>query len=253
MIPYVISEAYPDYKCPSVEHDFGIVEEQEMETYFLDKISNFVLDRTGDDDLNLQDINDFFDNYFQEYFMMNPPWSAMVFRNGEWENVTPSNDKIWGHIQLIKLHEKENMEKQEIKENNEKEEYNEKKENINEPDKEYQLEEEEKLILVKIRKFFEEMLKEKPLTPQHIESLEKLTDLDRLSALFNIYLTPDNYNKNKYLFQGFLNLCIKFIQKEIELITKKMETDDSKELYEKLEYALAVYSNSVSIKQAFNF
>lgn len=32
-----------------------------------------------------------------------------------------------------------------------------------------------------------------------------------------------------------------------------METDDSKELYEKLEYALAVYSNSVSVKQTFNF
>ena len=77
MIPYVISEAYPDYKSPFVEHDYGVVKEEEMETYFLDKVSNFVLDRTGDNDLSLQDVNDFFDNYFEECFMMNAPWMTV--------------------------------------------------------------------------------------------------------------------------------------------------------------------------------
>lgn len=241
MIPYVISVAYPDYKRPSVEHDFGVVNEEEMETYFLDEVSNFVLDRTGDDDLNLQKINDFFDNYFEEYFMMNAPWSAMVFRNGEWENVTPSNDKILGHIKLLKLQEQEDNEKDE---NNEKEETQE---------QEFLFEEDEIILLQKMKEFFEKMLKEKPLPPQHIESLQKLTELEQLNALFNIYLTTDNYNQNKFLFQGFLNLSVKFIQKDIEQLTKKMETEESEELHKALEHALAAYSSAIFVKQTFNF
>ncbi len=35
MIPYVISEAHPDYKRPSLDQDFGVVKEEEMDTYFL--------------------------------------------------------------------------------------------------------------------------------------------------------------------------------------------------------------------------
>ena len=240
MIPYVISVAYPDYKRPCVEHDYGIVKEEEMETYFSDEVSKFVLERTGNDDLSLQDINEFFDNYFEEYFMMNAPWSAMVFRNGEWENATPSNDQIWGHIRLLKLQEKEDKEKEE-------------EETTLEHEEKFEIEEDEKLILIKMREFFEKMLKEKPLPPQHIESLQKFTELEQLSALFNIYLTTDNYNENKYLFQGFLNLSVKFIQKDIEQLTKKMETDESEELRKALEHALAAYSSAIFVKQTFNF
>lgn len=111
MIPYVISEAHPDYKRPYLSQGFGVVNENEMETYFLDKVSNFVLERIGDKDISLQDINDVFDNYFEDCFMMNEPWSAMVFRNGKWENIRPSNDKILGHIKLILL-EKEEIEQE---------------------------------------------------------------------------------------------------------------------------------------------
>lgn len=245
MIPYVISEAYPDYKRPSVEHDFGVVEEQEMETYFLDKISNFVLDRTGDDDLNLQDINDFFENYFEEYFMMNPPWSAMVFRNGEWENVTPSNDKIWGHIQVLKLQEKEDE-----KENKDEDENEEEEEQQKEDDN---LDEKDKLILTNIKFFFEKMLQEKPLTPEQIENLQQMNQIQQLSSLFNIYLTKENYNENEHLFKDFLNVCLKFLQKDIELITKKMENEESDELSIRLKSALEVYSSTLLIKQTFNF
>lgn len=241
MIPYVISEAYPDYKHPCLHQDFGVINEDEIETYFLDRISNFVLDRTGHDDLNLQDINDFFDNYFEEYFMMNSPWSAMIFRNGEWENVTPSNDKIFGHIKLIKLQQQEDNEKNEHQQEEEEQE------------EEFELEEDEKILLAKMKDFFEKMLQENPLPPEHIESLKNLTELERLSSLFNIYLTPDNYNKNKYLFQGFLNLCIKFIQKSIEIITKKMETDESEELHKQLSHTLAAYSSAVFVKDTFKF
>lgn len=253
MIPYVISEAYPDYKRPSVEHDFGVVEEQEMETYFLDKISNFVLDRTGDDDLNLQSINDFFDNYFEEYFMMNAPWSAMIFRNGEWENVTPSNDKILGHIKLLKLQEQEDIQQEDI-DKKETQENNEKEENNENNEKECDiLDEKDKLILTNIKFFFEKMLEEKPLTPEQIENLQKMNQIEQLSSLFNIYLTIENYKENEHLFKDFLNICLKFLQKDIELITKKMENEESDELSIRLKNALEVYSSTILIKQSFNF
>lgn len=44
MIPYIILEAHPDYKrsllnkTPWVSQDFGVVKEEEIQTYFLDKI-----------------------------------------------------------------------------------------------------------------------------------------------------------------------------------------------------------------------
>lgn len=236
MIPYVISEAYPDYKRPCVEHDFGVVKEEEMETYFLDRVSNFVLDRTGDNDLSLQDVNDFFDNYFDEYFMMNDPWSAMVFRNGEWENVRPSNDKIWGHIRLIILQEQqeEELEKEE----------DEKEEDI--------LNENDKIILTGIKAFLEKMLEEKPLQPEQIETIQKMNRIQQLLALFNIYLTNENYTQNSHLFKGFLNVCVKFFQKHIEDITKKMEIEHTEELSKQLEEAMWIYSNTILVKDTLN-
>jgi len=248
MIPYVISEAYPDYKRPSLEHDFGVVKEEEIETYFLDRVSNFVLDRTGDNDLSLQDVNKFFDNYFEEYFMMNDPWSAMVFRNGEWENVTPSNDKIWAHIRLIILQEQEDN-----KEEDNKEEDNKEEDNKEEPQPEEDiLDENDKIILTGIKAFFEQMLEEKPLTPEQIENLQKMNQIQQLMTLFNIYLTNENYTKNDHLFKGFLNLCVKFLQKSIEDVTKKMETEHNEELSKQLEEAITIYSNTLLVKATFN-
>jgi hypothetical protein len=179
---------------------------------------------------------------------MNPPWSAMVFRNGEWENVTPSNDKIWGHIQVLKLQEKEDEEKDE-KEDEEKDE---------KEDEEHQklddiLDEKDKLILTNIKVFFEKMLEEKPLTPEQIENLQQMNQIEQLSSLFNIYLTNENYKENEHLFKDFLNVCLKFLQKDIELITKMMEIQESDELSIRLKSALEVYSSTLLIKQTFNF
>jgi len=249
MIPYVISVSYPDYKRPSLYQDFGVVIEEEINTYFLHRICEFILDRTDDRDLeSVRDIYHFFENYYNEYYMDNSPWEAMVFINGEWKNITPSDDKIWEHIQLIKLEEQEDMVNEKIEEDKKD------KEEVNKEQKEeFELDEDEKILLAKMKEFFEKMLQENPLPPEHIESLKNLTELERLSSLFNIYLTPDNYNKNKYLFQGFLNLCIKFVQKSIEIITKKMETDESEELHKQLSHALAAYSSAVFVKDTFKF
>lgn len=246
MIPYVISQAYPDYKRPSLYQDFGVVKEEEMYTYFLDRICEFILDRIDDTNLKCcEDIHNFFENYYDEYYMDNPPWEAMVFINDEWENVTPSYEKIWEHIQLMKLEENEDKEKENMEKEDVKKEHSEKEEEI-------ELQEDEKLLLVKIKEFFEQMLKEKPLPSQHIESLKKLTEIQQLTSLFNIYMTDENFKKNQHLFHGFLNLCVKLVQKDIELITKKLESEHSEELSKQLQNALVVYSNALFVKQTFN-
>jgi len=106
MIPYVISEAYPDHKRPSLFQDFGVVKEGKMQAYFLDKVCEFILERTDIDSLKCcQNIESFFYNYYDEDYMDNVPWQAVVFINGEWENMTPSIDSIWEYIQILKMQE----------------------------------------------------------------------------------------------------------------------------------------------------
>lgn len=114
MIPYVISEAHPDYKEPWVCQDFGVVVQEEIETYFLDRVCNFILSITDLDNLKSEyDIQNFFDNFYEASFMLNYPWSAMVFINEEWKDVTPCNEKIYQHIKVMKLHEEEDKQNKE--------------------------------------------------------------------------------------------------------------------------------------------
>lgn len=250
MIPYVISEACPDYKRPWLSQDFGVVKEEEIQSYFLDKICNFILDRICIDSLECEDdIVSFFESYYDEYYMGNSPWDAMVFINGEWENITPSNEKIWEHIQLIKLQEQEDMEKEEQEGKQPEEKEEEKEEELNEDDI---LDEKDKLILTNVKVFFEKMLEENPLTPEQILNLQQMNQIQQLSSLFNMYLTNENYKGNEYLFKDFLNVCLKLLQKDIELTTKKMENEESDELSIRLQRALEVYSSTFLIKQTFD-
>jgi len=124
--------------------------------------------------------------------MTNAHWSAMVFRNGEWENVTPCNDKILGHIKLILAQEEEDREKEDEKQKNEE---------INEDDI---LDENDKLTLTNIKVFFKKMLEEKPLTHEQLENLQQMNQIQQLSSLFNIYLTNENYKENEHLLKDFL-------------------------------------------------
>jgi hypothetical protein len=182
MIPYVIAEAHPCYKRPSVDHYYGAINEEEMKKYFLDQISTFILERTLYNELSLQDINNFFDNYYEDSFMMNKPWTAMIFRNGKWENVTPTNLKICENIKLMKLREQEVKKKEDKQENNEIDD--------------------ERILLDNMREFFDKMLKEKPLPSWQIKSLQKMNEDERLLSLSSIYMTTENYNNNKEIFRG---------------------------------------------------
>lgn len=249
MIPYVISEAHPDYKRPYVLQDFGMVKEEEIQTYFLDRICDFILDRVDENDITCENsISTFFNSYYDEYYMDNSPWEAMVFVDGDWQNVTPYVEKIWEHIQLLK-----NQEKVDKKEEVEKQEVEKQEEGDEDNQSNFELSEADKNVLTQMKNFFEQMLKEKPLPPSQIENLQRMTEVEQLSLLFNIYMTQENYTQNKDMYCGFLNLLVKFVQIEIERITKEMETEHSEELSKKLEYALAVYTNTMFIKQTFNF
>lgn len=107
-------------------------------------------------------------------------------------------------------------------------------------------------MLTGVKAFFEQMLEEKPLSPEQIEALQKMDQIGQLTALFNIYMTNDNYQKNSDLFKGFLNFCVKFLKKEIDEITKKLEIEHSDELSKKLAHAMEVYSSTLFIKATFN-
>lgn len=255
MIPYVISEAHPDYKRPLLYQDFGVVKEEEIQTYFLDKICHFVLDRICIGFLECQDdIERFFESYYDEYYMDNSPWEAVVFINGVWKCETPSNEKIWEHIQLLKLEKKEVGEekikneelKNEEKLENEEKQKNEELENVN-------LNENDNFILTNVKVYFEKMLEEKQLTSEQLENLKQMNQIDQLTWLLTIYMTYENYIKNEVLFKEFFNLCLKFLKKEIELIKKEMEGEwYSNGLSKQLEHALEVYSNTLLLKQTLD-
>lgn len=104
MIPYVISESYPDHKRPWVRQEFGVIKEEDLLTFFVEQICEFVMERT--DITSCQDINVFFDTYYVECYMSNKPWEASVFINGVWKNIIPTNTQIWDYIQFLKLQNK---------------------------------------------------------------------------------------------------------------------------------------------------
>ena len=91
-IPYVISEAHPDYKRPYLFDNFGSIDENIIDTFFVETVSEFILDRKDINTISsITDIEDFWNYYYQEYYMENAPWTAMIFINGNWKSITPSN------------------------------------------------------------------------------------------------------------------------------------------------------------------
>lgn len=231
MIPYVISEAHPDYKRPCLSQDFGVVEEEEMQSYFLDKVSVFILERTDIDTLKCcKNIESFFNNYYCEDYMDNIPWQAVVFRNGEWENMTPSIESIWEYIQMLKLQADEDLEEKEDEER-------------------LNLDDDEKETMKKLREYFQQLVEDDPLI---YKAFQDMNQIEQLTFLFS-KITPDKYESNKKMFHNFINLCVKMIEKDIKIITRKLETEHTESLSEQLKQVLAVYSNAMQIKSTFGF
>ncbi len=99
MIPYVISIAHPCYKRPELSQNFGSIPEEELENFLLTNVSEFILDRLPLEDINyVKDITYIWRDYYSEYYMGNEPYSVMIFKDNEWQNVTPSDEEIFEYI-----------------------------------------------------------------------------------------------------------------------------------------------------------
>ena len=62
-IPYVISEAHPDYKRPWINNIHGIIGLDKMTEFFLEEVAIFILDRTNIERLKSEhDITNFWIN-----------------------------------------------------------------------------------------------------------------------------------------------------------------------------------------------
>lgn len=102
-VPYVISEAHPDYKRPYLKQEFGTIEEDRFDTFFIEEVSEFILEREYINTINVvDDIKLFWRYYYDEYYMDNIPWEAKIFIYGKWKSVTPANELIFEHIMAIK-------------------------------------------------------------------------------------------------------------------------------------------------------
>jgi hypothetical protein len=63
----------------------------------------FVYERIDLDELSsIKDIKKFWDDFYVDSFMNNSPWSAMAFINGEWNDVTPIDKKLFNELMKIK-------------------------------------------------------------------------------------------------------------------------------------------------------
>jgi hypothetical protein len=106
-IPYVISQAFPDHTRPYLSQIFGTIEEDNIDLFFIEEVSEFILEREYINTINqVDDIKLFWRNYYDEYYMNNLPWEAKIFIHGKWKSVTPTNELIFQHIQAIKNGEK---------------------------------------------------------------------------------------------------------------------------------------------------
>lgn len=243
MIPYVISEALPDNKRPCMCQDYGVIQEDELQEYFLDKVAVFILERTDADSLKCcQNIENFFYHYYDEDYMDNVPWQVVCFINGKWQNMTPSIESIWEYIQMLKVEAEKGEDYHEQEDDQEQEDELLDGDHLN-------LDENEKATMTQLREYFEKLVEDDSLIRK---AFQEMNQIEQLTFLFS-KITPEKYQADKKMFYDFINLCIKMIQKDIELITSKLETDHNEILSEQLKQIMIVYSNAVQIKSSFGF
>ena len=244
MIPFVISEAHPDYKRPYLMQDFGVVKEEEMSKYFLDRVCEFILDRKPIEDIDHStNVEMFFRNYYDEYYMGNSPWDVMIFRNNEWENANPSYESIFEHIQFLK-----------------KEEENYKEEDVSSDEKKYSLlewlENPDKIdeIISKMSDFFEELLKEDPIPLDFVDEFTYMDKIERMLYLFNrpTTVTCNTYKENKQLITRFMDLHLKCLQRDIEYGTNLLQDEYSDEVSEKSQETMRQYCNFILLKKTLD-
>jgi hypothetical protein len=98
-IPYVISEAHPDYKRPYIYNKFGVINPDKMDEFFLEEVSIFIVERTSVEKIqSVSDITKFWIKFYSDSYMDNAPWDARAFINNVWSNKTPNDKLIYEYI-----------------------------------------------------------------------------------------------------------------------------------------------------------
>ena len=108
LIPYVILSAHPDHKRPYILPQFGMILEDNLKEHLLEQLVDFVYDRIDIENLkNVDDIQYFWEHFYDEKYMDNSPWDATAIINGEWVSVGPTNEELFN--KLLTYKNKENI------------------------------------------------------------------------------------------------------------------------------------------------
>jgi len=246
-IPYVISEAHPDYKRPFLLQDFGTIVENLLDTFFVEKAAEFIYDRTGDNDIEtVDDIKNFWKNYFDEYYMDNSPWDAVIFINGKWKYVAPSNIEVFECLKRMKTVDKNEENEEEDKENKNEEDY--------EDDEDYftkiELTDEERDIHEQMREYIQ-----KELDKPDLEIMSKMNQAEQTIYVLNkcmLNISSYKYKENRELFYKFLTTILRITEEDISLTTEEMEKNHDEKTSLKLSYLMNIYGSLLEYKTIFN-
>ena len=240
-IPFIISEACPDYKRPCVIQQFGTCYKSEIPDYFVNKVAEFIFERSVPDAINdLEGIEDFWKQYYSEYYIDNPPWDANAFIDNKWVNITPTDEEILERIQKLILWEAEDIER-DCDKQDELSYEEEKDENL------YKLSNEDKLVIDKMKEYFEkeglQVLESEDTNEQVISTLNK----------FILNTNIEKFNENKELLDNFINTMTRCIEKDIEKITCDLEVTHNEENSQRLKKIMDLYGSLLEYKNNYKF
>lgn len=236
MVPYVISIAHPDYKRPYLDQEFGAISEELKDMFFIKKASEFILDRIDEEEINTEDdIDNFFETYYRDYYMDNAVWEASAFINNEWVCVSPSRKLIFQYIINNKL-----ILPNEIKNNN-----------LNVSNKHYyanELNEEE--IMCKMNKYFEDLIDN--ICAEDIACYDSLNESDKILFILEKSinsLSNKNIQYNIDLFNKFTDLCLKYTKSDIEKLKQTSEQFNKQEDLDELTSVINMYNMLINYKK----
>jgi hypothetical protein len=237
-IPFVISEACPDYKRPSIVQQFGTCYKSEIPYYFVNKVAEFIFERSDPDAVNdIEGIEYFWKQYYSDYYIDNPPWEANAFIDNKWVNITPTDEEILERIQKLILFETEDIERDCDKQA----ELSYEEENL------YQLSNEDKLVIDKMKEYFEkeglQVSESEDPNQQVISTLNK----------FILNTNIEKFNENKELLNNFINTMTRCIEKDIEKITSDLEVIHNEENSQRLKQIMVLYGSLLEYKNNYKF
>lgn len=240
-IPYVISESHPDYKRPYLYQDFGTIDEQLIDTFFVEKAAEFIYDRTNNDDIKtVDDITEFWDNYFDEYYMNNSPWTAKMFIKEEWVNACPTNVEIFECLNRMRIAEQ----------NDEEESEADNEDNTQEEIDNFKLTAEEQEIQEKMKEYLESEIDNSDL-----EIMSKMNSTEQIMYFLNkgmLCISSDKYKEKRELFYKFVNIMLRITERDIAITTEEMSKNHDEQISLKLNYLMNVYGSILEYKRIFN-